>query len=490
MPVQRQSASRHVDGSKRNGACYLCGQLGHFRKNCKTRTATASGASVGKFENETYMEITVSGRKAACLLDTGCEKSMLPGKFVRGVQLQPNDVTVYAANGAEIPVKGKVRLRFELEGVPLEDELLVLDAIEEMMVGIYWLTQHGYHWKFDERVIIVAGRKIELQSRPTRDIVRRTYAECSVVVPARSSVDLPVKMAWNSFRAPASEWLLEPKQFRPGVYLTGVLLPQDETSSAMRILNVSSSPYVFAEDVCLGSATPAMTVESVQLPRDGDRSTRSTQEPSGSEWEPDRHLRQADRPCWREDRPLWQVDRPHWPGGQPQSQSDENYATVNAFANPNQSKHLEPVIASLPSDLSPNQRAMAERLIIENGDVFSKSDFDLGRSHLVHHRIDTGKHRPFKEQLRRHPLVHLDYIDEQVERMLKADVIGPCASPWSSNVVLAKNSDGSLRFCVDYRRLNDITYKDLYPLPRIDSCLDALGGSKYFSTMDLRSGFW
>jgi len=74
--------------------------------------------------------------------------------------------------------------------------------------------------------------------------------------------------------------------------------------------------------------------------------------------------------------------------------------------------------------------------------------------------------------------------------MLKADVIEPCASPWSSNVVLAKKSDGTLRFCIDYRKLNDMTYKDSYPLPRIDTCLDALGGSKYFSTLDPRSGFW
>lgn len=74
--------------------------------------------------------------------------------------------------------------------------------------------------------------------------------------------------------------------------------------------------------------------------------------------------------------------------------------------------------------------------------------------------------------------------------MLRAGVIEPSASPWSSNVVLARKPDGTHRFCIDYRRLNDLTYKDSFPLPRIDTCLDALGGSIYFSTMDLRSGFW
>ena len=69
--------------------------------------------------------------------------------------------------------------------------------------------------------------------------------------------------------------------------------------------------------------------------------------------------------------------------------------------------------------------------------------------------------------------------------MLEYGIIEPAASPWASNVVLVKKKDGSLRFCVDYRRLNSITYKDSYPLPLIDNCLNALSGSS-----DLRSGYY
>jgi len=74
--------------------------------------------------------------------------------------------------------------------------------------------------------------------------------------------------------------------------------------------------------------------------------------------------------------------------------------------------------------------------------------------------------------------------------MLRHDVIEPAASPWACNVVLAKKSDGPLRFCLHYRQLNELTYKDSYPLPRISACLDALGGAAFYSTMDFRSEFW
>ena len=77
-----------------------------------------------------------------------------------------------------------------------------------------------------------------------------------------------------------------------------------------------------------------------------------------------------------------------------------------------------------------------------------------------------------------------------IEDMLKRGIIQPSASPWASPVVIAPKKDGSLRFCVDFRKVNLLTRKDAYPLPRIDDSLEALSGSRWFSTLDLLCGFW
>jgi hypothetical protein len=151
--------------------------------------------------------------------------------------------------------------------------------------------------------------------------------------------------------------------------------------------------------------------------------------------------------------------------------------------------HLQKLVDE--SDLArAHHREQLTNLLLEYEDVMAGPDQPLGRTSTITHHIDTGDHRPIKQSPRRPPISMESAEEIEVDKMLQQGVVKPSESPWASPVVLVKKKDGSIRFCVDYRKLNDVTRKDAYPLPRIDDSLDCLSGATWFCTLDLLSGYW
>jgi transposase InsO family protein len=116
-------------------------------------------------------------------------------------------------------------------------------------------------------------------------------------------------------------------------------------------------------------------------------------------------------------------------------------------------------------------------------------DGHLGKIEAVQHHILTEGPPVASQPYRVGPTAR-ESISKEVDRMLSMDVIEPCSGPWASPIVLIPKPDGSIRFCVDYRRLNKVTRKDSYALPRMDDCIDSLGTAQFFSTLDANAGYW
>ena len=117
-------------------------------------------------------------------------------------------------------------------------------------------------------------------------------------------------------------------------------------------------------------------------------------------------------------------------------------------------------------------------------------DVDLGRTNHLTHTSSTGNHPLIRQHARRMPPYQRNEVKQLLRDMLARDIIQPSKSPLASPIVVVRKKDGSAQLCVDYRKLNSITHKDAYPLPRIDDTLDTLAGSQWFSTLDLVSGYW
>ena len=138
------------------------------------------------------------------------------------------------------------------------------------------------------------------------------------------------------------------------------------------------------------------------------------------------------------------------------------------------------------------QAEQAHGLLKEYHDIFSLEKRDMKHTNATDHKIvlkdpDTA---PFKEHFCRIPPPQLDEVREHLKLMLDAGVIQPSNSLWCNAVVLVRKKHGSLRFCIDFRKLNSLTVKDSHPLPRICKTLESLAGATHVSTFDMNSGFW
>ena len=171
--------------------------------------------------------------------------------------------------------------------------------------------------------------------------------------------------------------------------------------------------------------------------------------------------------------------------------NEDSSSKTPSFPDPTRlPEHIQDLYKRSVVHLDSTDATKVYKLLENFQDVFSKHDFDLGLAKGIKHSIDTGDAPPLRQPPRRLPMMQQEQADEEIDKMLKAGVIEPSTSSWSSPITLVKKKDGSVRFCIDYRRLNQITVTDAYALPRISECLDSLKGAKWFSTLDLSRSYW
>jgi transposase InsO family protein len=361
-------------------------------------------------------------------VDTGSEVSLVPFADVDGLPLQPSNRILLAANGTQIKVLGQIDAPIKISrGFSIDTSFLVSDQIGEPMLGMDWLRHHRCRLGFGQGALFVGRRRIPLVKGNGSLWCRRVMVAEETTVLPRSQCDIPCKTQYRDLTTSAQAWMTESKEIQPGLHVARVVLDDDADNACIRVVNLNEQPALLSADLMLGDLHPVM----VEVRDENETQTGTT---------------------------------------------DDNSLVA---------KLMDEISEDVPADV----KERLNELLVEYESIFSTTDHDLGRTMISQHRIDTGDSRPVRQSLRRQPLPYQAAIDAQLDQMLATGVVEPAASEWAANVVLAKKKDGSLRFCIDYRKLNNQTRKDSYPLPRIDACLDALSGAGWFSTLDLRSGY-
>ena len=127
---------------------------------------------------------------------------------------------------------------------------------------------------------------------------------------------------------------------------------------------------------------------------------------------------------------------------------------------------------------------------MEHHHIFSLDKNEIGCTDTAEHIIELMDDEPFNERFRRIAPPLLEEVRENLQDMLDGGAIRPLKSPWCNIIVLVRKKDGTLRFCIDFRKLNARTKKDSFPLPRMQETMESMVGAQFFSSMDLKSGFW
>lgn len=151
---------------------------------------------------------------------------------------------------------------------------------------------------------------------------------------------------------------------------------------------------------------------------------------------------------------------------------------------------LEELVVKTSDHLTNEHQVQLVDFIQSHKDNFASSLKRLGTCKVKRYHINTTTETPIFIHPYRKSFNERQLMKEEIKEMLDANIIRPSSSPWSFPVIMVRKPDGSIRFCTDYRALNKVTPQDPFPLPRIDDVFDRLTGSVFFTTIDLKSGYW
>ena len=152
--------------------------------------------------------------------------------------------------------------------------------------------------------------------------------------------------------------------------------------------------------------------------------------------------------------------------------------------------HLQGLFDKSKQGRNKSERVELAQLLSDYQDVFSKNEHDLGLTHLTEHSIDTQGAKPVKQAFRRTPLAFVGEERDVIDKLKAQGVIRESSSPWASPILLVRKKDNSVRPVVDYRALNKLCKVYAFPIPKVADCLDSLSGAKFFSTVDMTSGYF
>lgn len=384
------------------------------------------------------------------MIDTGAAVTLMSVGFYYSIPSEKRpelkkldtNLKLEVANDGLVTVEGTATFEFKLRNTTFEWEMYVTPIREDGLLGLDFLYNHKYVCGVDQGLRL-NGKKYPTFIQMAPFGVSRVSCKTETVIPANS--EYVINGETDNFPYMASYCVVGPNQDGTSeTLLVGNALVTAGEDIPIPVMNLSN------EDVTIYQGQNIACLQEIEDIIEFKQETSAVCSES-----------------------VFQVrnvgtnsDITNWPDG------------VKALFN--QSSET----------LQEDEKHTLAKLLSKHVSAFASSPNDLGFTSVIQHTIDTGVSVPVKQAPRRPPMAFAKEEEKIIETQLKNGVITQSNSPWASPLVYVRKKDGSTRPCVDYRRLNKLTRKDAFPLPRMDDCLDSLSNASVFSSLDLQSGYW
>ncbi|XP_033761565.1 uncharacterized protein LOC117343329 [Pecten maximus] len=462
---QRARDAPNKAGPNRNTdiQCFFCKKNGHIARNCpkkkqnkeqkkadgktnalhgkpthKTDAVSHSAGVSAACDAGIYIQTTIKGIEVKLLVDTGSTVTIVSRDVFDRIReddrpsMENMDKLIKTANGSRLEVVGAGVLSFSLGARTVEMTTVIADLTIDGLLGMDFMIEQGCMVDIAQGLLRMCDINIPLLFEGSYGCYRVAVSENICLPPASEMIVVGNVIAEKRSRIPGTCVLEPTDRF---ISADRALVARAAVSPAancvpVRLMNITEEPQMIYGGTIVGQLSPM------------ERITHKT--------------------------------------------NDRTAMADTAYLD----KQLHQLLERSREHLTGDQIQKAKAFLAKRRNLFASSDLDLGRTQLVKHQIKTGDAQPIKQPWRKVPAHMTGEVDKHVEDMLQKKVIEPSTGPWSSGIVLIQKKDQTTRFCVDYRKLNAVTSKDAYPLPRIQESLDHLSGNAWFSTLDLFSGYW
>ena len=454
---QRLSASQkgYKDFKWEEIRCHNCSGIGHMKRNCPSPRKTTRSQPPAVLRHsleptvlhfrthsqEMSIHLKINELDVCAVLDSGARKSVLPLHHYNAIHpdvrtpLQPSAVkTLLGVGPGDVPVIGEVHVPVQINNRQVSVHFLVADITsEEALLGHPFLTQAQARLDFGNSRIILFGEEVPYfhSMGPSRTrvvrVARTVVVEAGLEYVVRGNTRLKDHLTGEVMLSPTKGFVEKYKVLVARVLVEG----QPSKGVPLRIFNPGNSAVTIRRGAIAGFLQPAEVLAPANIT-----------------------------------------------------------ASAKPSEHPIVPQHLRELYDQSAAELSQDEQLQLAQLLCTYGNAFSTGPGDLGRTSLVQHDIMTQPGAPVKQPPRRMAREKQQDADQQVQQSLEVGLARRGHSSWASPIVMVRKKDGTYRLCVDYRALNDCTIKDAYPLPRIQDTLDTLSNAKWFSTLDLASGYW